>query len=134
MKRHKIRLRKMKYYSIAFSVSCGILLMSGLILLFAYMGVKADLPQFILSVLPGVSAASGGLLSGYLYCKHKRRKGIANGILCGILIYAASIIFGIFYLKGMPPLCFARYLLILCPAGAVGGIYGVNSRIRKPPL
>ncbi len=134
MRREKKRIRKMKYYNIIFSVSCGILLMSGIIIVFAYMGVRTDLPQFILSAVPGLSAAFGGILSGYLYGKQKRHKGIANGMLCGVLIYAAALIFGIFYLKKLPPLSFSVYLLILCPAGAVGGIYGVNSRIRKPPL
>lgn len=134
MRRNSHKLRKSRYYSLVFSTMVGLLHIFLLILLFGYARSQTDMPDVLVSVLLSLIICSGGLLSGYLYGKNKRRKGILNGVVCGSVIYTAIFIFGIFYLKALPPLRLLRFLIMLCISGAVGGVAGVNSRINKPPF
>lgn len=134
MKRNRIKLRKLKYYNIFFSSLCGTALIAALIMLFAYAGSKADIPTGLISVMLSMSVSAGGFLSGYLYGKQKRHKGIMNGIKCGAVLYVIVFLFGIIYLGGFPPLRLARYFIMLCISGAAGGVTGVNSKIKRPPF
>lgn len=134
MRRNKFRLRKLKYYNIFFSSVCGAALTAALIMLFAYVGSKADISSGVISVMLSISVSAGGFLSGCLYGKRKRHKGIINGIMCGAILYTVIFLFGIVYLRGFPPLRLARYLVILCISGAAGGVTGVNSKIKRPPF
>lgn len=132
--RRKIRLRKMKYYSIVFSNLCGMCLTALLVSLFSYAGSKTDIPTVIVSILLSLSLSAGGFLSGYLYGHQKRRGGIKGGIICGVILYAIIFVFGIFYLKSIPSLALIKRLILLCVSGAAGGIVGVNSKIKQPPI
>lgn len=130
----KKRLRKMKYYNIVFSTVCGILLIAFLIIMFSLAGAENAFPKIVISAMLFISVAAGGMLSGYLYCKQKRHKGIVNGMLCGLIIYAIMLLFGIVYIRKIPSLDFGKYMIILLVSGAVGGVMGVNSKIKKPPI
>ncbi|MCM1228165.1 MAG: TIGR04086 family membrane protein [Clostridium sp.] len=134
MRRNKPRLRKMKYYGIIFSILCGISLIIILIMLFGFAASRSDMPNAVISVMISLSLASGAFLSGFIYGKRKRRGGIKSGLLCGVFIYAALLLFGIIYLKGIPALRLLRYLFTLCISGAFGGVVGVNSKIKLPPV
>lgn len=134
MRRNKMKIRKLKYYNIIHSTSCGTLLAAALTILFGYAGSRSDFPAVLISVMLSLSLAAGGTLSGYVYGKRKRHNGIKNGIICGAIIYAVIFIFGIFYLGALPPFRLIRYLFLLCVSGAVGGIIGVNSKIKLPPV
>ena len=120
MKRNKRTIRRLKYYT--------------LILLFSYAASAAGMSDGIISVLGSLAICSGGYFSGFLYGKQKRHKGIKNGVICGIIIYAVIFSAGIIYLKGIPPFRLTRFLIMLCIAGAAGGVTGVNSKIKRPPL
>lgn len=134
MRRNRKKLRGLKYYNIIFSTVCGTMLISLLIIFFGLASTKGNFPSGVISVLISMSISAGGYLSGYLYGKQKRHKGITNGILCGAIIYIAVFAFGIIYLNSLPPIRLIRFLFLLCIAGAVGGIIGVNSKIKRPPL
>lgn len=133
MKRNRFKITNFKYYNIVFSILLGISLSATLIILFGYAGTKVDFAPVIISIMLYLSLSSGGLLSGYIYGKKKRRGGIKGGLLCGAIIYAVLFAFGIFYMGKIPPLRLTRYFIVLCISGAVGGIAGVNSRIKRPP-
>lgn len=79
-------------------------------------------------VFTAVSAAAGGLVSGYICGKYRRRRGLADGIICGgvlglLLATAAVAVWG-----DLPELW---KLILLIVAGAVGGVMGVNSKRPK---
>ncbi len=134
MRRNKKRLRKSKYYTVIFSTICGTLLISGLIMFFSYVGSKVDFSSGVISVLESLSISAGGYFSAYLYGKQKRHNGIVNGIKCGGILYIILFLFGIIYLKAFPPLRLIRLLILLVIAGSAGGIVGVNSKIKHPPI
>lgn len=134
MKRNKRTIRRLKYYNLIFSSVSGIALITALILLFSYAASAAGMSDGIISVLGSLTICSGGYFSGFLYGKQKRHKGIKNGVICGIIIYAVIFSAGIIYLKGIPPFRLTRFLIMLCIAGAAGGVTGVNSKIKRPPL
>jgi putative membrane protein (TIGR04086 family) len=134
MRRNRNKIRKMKYYNIVFSIVCGVFLIMGLVVLFSVAGIKNGFPTILVSVLLSFSVSGGGFLSGYLYGKQKRHNGIVNGAMCGGIIYVIIFIFGIFYLGSFPPLRLLRFLPVLCIFGALGGVFGVNSKIKKPPI
>lgn len=134
MKRNKRSLRKLKYYNLIFSAVSGITLITVLILLFSYAASATGMSDGIISILGCLAICSGGYFSGYLYGKQKRHKGIKNGAICGLIIYILLFTVGIIYLKAIPPLRFTRFLIFLCLAGAAGGITGVNSKIKRPPI
>ncbi len=134
MKRAKNKVKKMKYYNIIFSTFCGLLIIILLIIIFSAAGAKNIFPDIVVSILLIIAIASGGFLSGYLYCKQKRHKGILNGMLCGLIIYVAILMFGIVYMRKLPSLYFCKYMVILGLTGAIGGVLGVNSKIKKPPI
>ena len=83
--------------------------------------------QFI-GIFTGVSAAAGGVVSGYICGKYRRRRGLADGIICGgvlclILTAAAVAVWG-----DLPELW--KLILLIC-SGAIGGVMGVNSKRPK---
>lgn len=133
MRKNRIKLRKMKYYGIILSNICGTSLSAGLVIFFSYIGSKLDLPTGLISIMLSISFAAGGILAGYLFGKNKRRLGLLNGMVCGAVMYAETFVVGIFFVGGAPPLRLMRYLFLLCASGALGGVLGVNSKIRRPP-
>ncbi len=75
-----------------------------------------------------ISLAAGGYFSGYICGKHRRTKGLINGIICGFMIYAVIFIAGAAVISSAVPL---KKLLLLITVGGAGGVYGVNS--KRPP-
>lgn len=134
MRRKKSSIRRLRYFNIVLSVSSGLVLIALLIMLFSYAGSKCDMPEWLISAMVSLSVAAGGFASGFIYGKRRRHKGLVGGAICGIIIYAVIIIFGIIYLRGFPPLRIVRFLITLCISGAVGGVAGVNSKLRRPPV
>ena len=74
-----------------------------------------------------VSLIAGGVVSGQICGKYRRKRGLIDGIICGSILYfmifAAGIAAGEF--------TDIRKLLLLLIAGAVGGVSGVNSKRPK---
>ena len=79
-------------------------------------------------VFTAVSAAAGGVVSGYICGKYRRRRGLADGIICGgvlgLMLAAAAVA-----VTGDLPAVWKLILLLI--AGAVGGVMGVNSKRPK---
>ena len=120
MKRNKRQIRKAKYYNLITSISSGILVIISLSCVCSYCMI-----DFVL--------CAGGFISGFQFGKVKRRKGIADGLLCGIWLGLIVTIFGLFYVRKLVLLTMLKNLLFLCISGAIGGVFGVNTKIRRPP-
>ncbi len=80
------------------------------------------------SMLTSAACSAGSFTGAYIGGKYRRRRGIAEGSFCGLLIYillsAAGMIF-----TGSP--AGMKKLLLLTVSGAAGGVSGVNS--KRPP-
>ncbi len=69
--------------------------------------------------------AAGSLFGGYICGRYRRRRGIAEGTLCGIVMYAAGSVIGI--IAAGSPLGIKK-LLLSAVFAAIGGVSGVNSK------
>ena len=128
MRRHRKSLWSSPVFSMAVSVILGVVSMAAGIVL------STTLIFFVLKdigltrALTGGAIALGAYISGFVYGKYRRRKGLFCGTLCGVLIYAVISAVGIIFL-GQP--MGIKKLLLLSVFGAAGGVTGVNSKRPK---
>ena len=80
------------------------------------------------NILAVLSSTAGAYIGAYICGKHRRSRGLAEGMACGIIIYAvlstAAIASGTWTVN-------IKMLLRLAVSGAVGGVCGVNSKRPK---
>ena len=67
----------------------------------------------------------GGISAGWLCGKFRRRHGLKEGAVCGIVIY---ILLAVLSLLITGRFTSPRKLLLLAATGAVGGVWGVNTK------
>lgn len=134
MRKRGKRPENMKYYPIFSATFRGASVILLLLMLFSYAGSKTDLPSWLIPFMLLVSVCSGGFVSGRRYGRIKRHGGLKKGAFCGFVLYLLLFLTGILWLGKLPPVHFVKYLIFLCISGALGGVNGVNSRIKKPPL
>lgn len=71
---------------------------------------------------------SGAYFGSWLCGKFRRRRGLAEGIICGAVLYGVLSAAGLLAGQGLPAL---SKLILLLVAGAAGGVSGVNSKRPK---
>lgn len=110
------------------SAAVGILstlIVTALMALFAFLFISDLRAIRFISLIP----LFAGAFSGSFFCgKHRRKKGLIEGIICGILLYFTLLIFGIIFAGSFAGL---KKLLLLVVSGAIGGVTGVNSKRPK---
>ncbi len=74
------------------------------------------------------SIAAGAFSGAYTGGKHRRRHGLAEGIICGVVLY---LVFSSVSLISTGALTDIKKLLLLTVSGAAGGVSGVNSARPK---
>lgn len=67
----------------------------------------------------------GGYSGGYICGRYRRHRGITEGAVCGICIYALLLAAGLVLTGSAPGI---KKLLLLTVSGAAGGAFGVNSK------
>jgi len=70
----------------------------------------------------------GGFIGGRFCGKHRRRKGLAEGLICGAVMYAVLSLASIITDGSLPVI---KKLLLLAISCAAGGVVGVNSKRPK---
>ena len=80
------------------------------------------------AILSSAACLIGSFSGAYLGGKYRRRRGIIEGALCGLLMYAVFSAAGL-VLTGSP--AGIKKLLLLTVSGAAGGVCGVNSKRPK---
>lgn len=128
------RIKKKKYYSIVTAVSSGILVIIALSCVCIYCVSKLDIPDKIIRIAIDFVLCCGGFASGFSHGKFKRHKGILCGIICGFWLWMAVTVFGLCAEKMLEINITIFNGIILCVSSVIGGIYGVNSKIRNPPV
>ena len=128
MRRHRKSLWASPVFSMMLSVILGMVSMAAGIVL------STTLIFFVLKdirltrALTGGAIALGAYISGFVYGKYRRRKGLFCGTFCGVVIYAVISSIGIIVI-GHP--VGIKKLLLLSVFGAEGGVAGVNSKRPK---
>lgn len=85
----------------------------------------------VLRTASGILWAGASIWAGRRCGMHGRRCGIAEGGLCGVLLWGCRLC-GALLLHEMPAHP-GFLLLLLAGSGAAGGVIGVNTKLRKAP-
>lgn len=107
---------------------------AGLAAAFVCMVIFAAFTYFLMDSMEfagffgSTAIAAGSLAGGFLCGRYRRRRGIAEGLLCGFVIYAAASLIGI--IAAGSPLGIKK-LLLSAAFAAIGGVSGVNSKRPK---
>lgn len=75
-----------------------------------------------------ISMVIGTYISTYFCGKFRRKHGLVDGIMCGVIIYTLIAICGAVFLGEFTGV---KKLLLLTVSGATGGVTGVNSKRPK---
>ena len=116
------------FLSVAEGVCClavGGLSLAGLLLAGT---VPAQLMIWLMHFLWSISAFFTGRRAGL----HGRRHGMMTGLLCGLFLCMLLFIGNLALHEAFSKRMLIRCLCILL-AGIVGGMTGVNTRLKKPP-
>ena len=128
MHRHKRSLWSSCSLSLAVSAAAGTAVCFLLAVLSSLILYKLINDMKLAEWLSRASIAAGGFSGAYIGGKHRRRRGLAEGITCGIVIYlilCAADLIAAGSLTGI------KKLLLLTVSGAAGGVCGVNSERPK---
>ncbi len=131
-RRNKKSLLDIKIVSDLLFVLLGLAIMMLLMIIFSVLVTKMGIIYQLMVILAEISLCTGCFISGFCYALFKRKKGLFNGVINSVRIYAVIFIIGLIVMDSISisliPLRFAGAVL----SGAIGGIYGVNSKLKKP--
>lgn len=131
-----LRFRNKKYFSdskiygIIISVISGLIVIALCLLGFAYVIKMIGSGSDFTSALANIALVAGCMTAGYCAARHKSRDGLKIGICVGLIIFAIVYILGVFIIKNFIGLTLLTKIVIIVIAASIGGILGVNSRIR----
>ncbi|MBQ8296784.1 MAG: TIGR04086 family membrane protein [Ruminococcus sp.] len=128
MRRHHRSIWTNSGLSIALSAAAGVITSALCMMLFAAFTYYLMDSMAFSDFFGTASLAVGGLTGGYTCGRFRRRKGLAEGIICGAVMYAAI---GIIGLAAARELLSIKKLLLLAAFSAAGGVSGVNSKRPK---
>ncbi|NLP26367.1 MAG: TIGR04086 family membrane protein [Clostridiales bacterium] len=102
------------------------------------MGFSAIMTRFsaspmVVSMMANISLCVGCCVAGFMAAKKRRRYGIMTGIYCGAIIYCVVYFLGVVVLGRFISMSLLTKLLMAVVCSAIGGIFGVNTKIRRPP-
>lgn len=132
-KKFIVRIHRRKYYGIVTAVSSGFFIIVSLVCMCGLGMTRIDLPDMAVYAIICFILGIGGYASGVTIGKCKRRNGILSGLKCGLWLWGIISVFGIVYMHEITLAPLVRNFLFLCIPSVIGGIYGVNSKIRRPP-
>lgn len=128
MRRHRKSVWTNSIISLTISVLAGIALIFIIALLSAVIMycILGDIK--VSRIFSIISMATGTYASTYFCGKFRRKHGLADGIMCGIVIYTVIAICGAVFLGEFTGV---KKLILLAVSGAAGGVAGVNSKRPK---
>ncbi|MBD5158970.1 MAG: TIGR04086 family membrane protein [Ruminococcus sp.] len=128
MRRHRKSVWTNSITSLTISVLAGIFLIfiTALLLAVVMYCILGDMK--VSAVFSIISMVIGTYSSTYFCGKFRRKHGLAEGIICGVIIYTLIAICGVIFFGEFTGV---KKLLLLTISGAVGGVTGVNSKRPK---
>ena len=125
MRRHSRSIWSNVYLSFAAAVLLGgAIMLTGAAALSALSYYVLKTVQFTELFAAG-SAGIGAFCAAYICGRYRRRRGLIDGIICGVVLYL-SLSAAAMMMTGAP--AEAKKLLLLTVAGAAGGVMGVNTK------
>lgn len=128
MRRHRKSLWSSRSRSIALSAFIGLVITLILILIFSAVIFFFLKDMTISGAMTLFALVCGSFTGSYICGRYRRHNGLAEGILCGAVIYAVLFAFGLAF---VPHAAGIKKLLLLTISGAAGGVCGVNSKRPK---
>ncbi|MDE6781464.1 MAG: TIGR04086 family membrane protein [Ruminococcus sp.] len=107
---------------------------SGIVMIFIITLLLSVVMYYILEdmrvsrVFSIIAVCLGTYISTYICWKFRRKHGLAEGTICGGIIYIIIAVCGFVFFKEFTGI---KKLLLLTVSGAVGGVTGVNSKRPK---
>ena len=98
--------------------------------LFSAVASAIDLSDGTFTVMSSFALCAGCFSAGFTAAKRRGRNGIRSGLACGGVIFAATLLFGLIFVRSFSVGGFFTKMLIILICSALGGIFGVNSPQR----
>lgn len=131
-RRSKRKIYDIKIVADILFTALGLAIMLIFMLIFAVIISKLGLQYKIEVILAEISLCAGCFISGFCYALFKKKNGLYNGLINSLRIYLFIFITGLVFIDSIEisavPLRFAGALI----SGMTGGVYGVNSKLKKP--
>lgn len=125
MRRHRKSVWTNSITSLTISVLAGIAIIFITALLSAVIMYCILGDMKVSKIFSIISMSAGTYISTYFCGKFRRKHGLAEGIMCGVIIYTLIAICGAVFLGELTGI---KKLLLLTVSGAAGGVAGVNSK------
>ncbi|MCM1523218.1 MAG: TIGR04086 family membrane protein [Ruminococcus sp.] len=110
------------------SVLAGIGALTVAAMLLSAFAAVCDLPDSAVGAMSGIALAAGCCGCSFFAANRRRRNGLRFGLICGIVIFAATLAIGALTIGIFSAGGVVSKLLIILSASAIGGIKGVNTR------
>ena len=110
------------------SAGWAILVILLIVLAFAYLLTKIDVPESVVSAVTAAALCIGAYVGGYVGARKNRRNGLILGIMCGGIIFIILFLISVIFVKSTEGLSGGSKLFLVMLCGSVGGIVGVNSK------
>ena len=123
----------LKKFVLSTAIGTGIGMLSSAIFIFlmAVAITAVDVPVVMLSPITVFFLAFGGFIGGFASAKLCGEKGIFCGAFSGTLFFAVAWLFGaVFETSGFGTAAIVKFIMIAV-AGSLGGIVGVNYKIKR---
>lgn len=124
----KQTLRTERLTSVIMSALSGFGALAVTSVILSLFAASADLPDSVISAMSGVALAAGCFACSYTAAARRREGGIAVGIICGIAVFALTLIAGALTVRVFSAGGIILKLVIILASSAIGGISGVNSK------
>ncbi len=125
MRRHRKSIWTNVCAAICVSAAGGLLVMSLTTVLFSVLTYFLVRSMAFAKLFTLLSTAAGGFYGGYICGRYRRHRGIAEGMICGLLMFVILSLMGIAIVGEISGI---KKLLLLTLFGAAGGVSGVNSK------
>lgn len=130
MTKHKryVRIKSSLLSRAMLSAGWAILIVLLIVLAFAFILTRIDVPESVVSVVTAAALCIGAYVGGYIGARKNRRNGLLLGIICGAVIFIILFLMSIFFAKSAEGLSGGAKLFLVMLCGSIGGIVGVNSK------
>ena len=128
MKKDPFGKEKPKITAYIIAVLLGAAITFIFMLAFAAITVSADLSDSFIAPFASLSAATGGLASGFIASKILKSGGLLNGAVTGGILFLIVLIISLFADRGGLSLNTLFNFLIIMLSALLGGIWGISRK------
>lgn len=127
----EVRRRKEKARGVALTVISGGAVFIGVLFIFSLILTRLDLSDGIVRAMSIVALCAGCYTVSYSAANRRRQRGLATGIVCGLIVFAIVFFISVVVLRTLSGAGFFTKLIMIVACSAAGGVSGVNSRCRR---